>query len=96
MEARSGFPFSAVNDQLRLIGQPDAYRFPNYFSLNVHLEKRFHLFGYYWALRGGFNNITNHSNPLFVNNDINSPQFLSFSSSNRRAFTSRIRLLGKK
>jgi hypothetical protein len=47
-------------------------------------------------LRGGFDNITNHQNPFTVNNDIASPQFLTFSNFDRRAFTARIRFLGRK
>lgn len=95
-EARTGFPFSVNNDLQQLVGAPGSYRFPAYFTLNLHLEKRFHLFGYYWALRGGFDNITDHQNPYVVNADVNSPQFLTFSSYDRRAFTSRIRFLGRK
>ena len=96
MEARTGFPFSYTNNQAQIVGEAGSHRFPEYFSLNVQLEKRFHLFGYYWALRGGFDNITGHNNPTFVNSDINSPQFLTFAGSEGRAFTSRIRLLGRK
>ena len=44
--------------------RPDAQRFPDYFSLNLQLEKRFHLFGYYLALRGGFDNITGRMQSL--------------------------------
>lgn len=95
-EARTGFPFNVINDLQQLVEPPGSRRFPSYFTLNVQLEKRFHLFGYYWALRGGFDNITNHSNPVVVNNDINSSQFLTFSAFDRRAFTSRIRFLGRK
>ncbi len=94
-EARTGFPFNVFTDQQLLYGSPGSYRFPTYFTLNLHLEKRFHLFGYYWALRGGFDDITGHSNPVVVNADVNSPQFLTFSGYNRRSFTSRIRFLGK-
>ena len=97
MEARNGFPFSLVNDQQELVGRANAERFPEYFSLNLQLEKRFHLFGYYWALRGGFDNITGHGNPFFVNSVIDpthpSPTFTALEG---RAFTSRIRLLGRK
>ena len=96
MEARSGFPFDVYNDLQQLVEPPGSRRFPQYFSLNLQLEKRFHAFGYYWALRGGLDNITNNRNPVVVNADINSPQFLTFSGYNRRAFTSRIRFLGKK
>lgn len=94
-EARTGFPFNVFTDQQLLYGLPGSYRFPTYFTLNLQLEKRFHLFGYYWALRGGFDDITGRSNPVVVNADVNSPQFLTFSGYNRRALTSRIRFLGR-
>ncbi len=96
METRTGFPFNVTNDQQQLVGPPGARRFPDYFSLNLFLEKRFHLFGYFWELRGGFDNITGHGNPIVVNSDINSPQKFTFSAFEGRAFTSRIRLLGRK
>jgi TonB-dependent receptor-like protein len=96
LEARTGFPFAVINDQQQLVEPPGDHRFPRYFTLNLHLEKRFHALGFYWALRGGFDNITNHQNPFVVNNDINSPQFLQFSAFDRRAFTARIRFLGRK
>ena len=96
MEARNGFPFSVVNDQQQLVEPPGSRRFPNYFTLNVHLEKRFSLFGFNWAIRGGFDNITDHENPGVVDNDINSPEFLTFGGFLRRAFTGRIRFLGRK
>ena len=95
-DARSGFPFAAVNDQQQIVRPPGSYHFPSYIALNLHLEKRFHALGFYWALRGGFDNITNHQNPFTVNNDIASPQFLTFSNFDRRAFTARIRFLGRK
>jgi hypothetical protein len=96
LEARNGFPFNVTNDQGQLVGSPGALRFPSYFSLNLFVEKRFHAFGRYWALRGGFENITDHANPAVVNADIDSTQFQTFSSFQGRAFTTRIRLLGKK
>ena len=96
VEARSGFAFSAVNSQQQLVGAPDSRRFPTYFSLNTHLEKRFRFLGAYWAVRGGFNNITGHRNPSSVNNNVDSPQFLTFSDFAGRGFTSRIRFLGRK
>ncbi|HEX9112188.1 MAG TPA: TonB-dependent receptor [Terriglobales bacterium] len=93
LEARSGFPFNVTNDQQQLVGPPGTHRFPGYFALNLFVEKRFHAFGRYWALRGGFENITDHANPAVVNGAINPPQFSNFQG---RAFTTRIRLLGKK
>jgi hypothetical protein len=97
MEARTGFPFSLLNDQHELIGKPGAQRFPDYVSLNLQLEKKFHLFHNYWALRGGFDNITGRCNPYVVNNVIDSSHpNPTFTACQGRAFTSRIRLLGRK
>lgn len=96
LETHTGFPFGAINDQQQLVRRPGTYRFPTYFTLNFHLEKRFHALGFYWALRGGFDNITNRQNAYTVNNNIDSPQFLTFSNFDRRAFTARIRFLGRK
>jgi hypothetical protein len=95
-EARTGFPFNVVNDQFQLVGPPGSRRYPDYFSLNVHLEKRFHALGFFWALRGGYDNITGRKNPVAVNNNIQSPQFGTFSGFDGRAFTARIRFLGRK
>jgi hypothetical protein len=97
LEARTGFPFNLLTDQQQLIGPPGAQRFPEYFSLNLQLEKRFHLLGYDLALRGGFDNINGRCNPYVVENviDPTHPQ-PSFTACQGRAFTSRIRLLGKK
>jgi hypothetical protein len=95
-ELRTGFPFNVVNDQQQLVEPPGSRRFPTWFTLNTHIEKRFHAFGYYWAIRGGFNNVTGRRNYLDVNNDIQSPQFLTYSVYYGRAFTGRIRFLGRK
>lgn len=95
-EARTGFPFPVISEQQQLVLPPGIHRFPTYFTLNPHIEKRFHAFGFNWALRGGFENITNSQNPFAVNNILGSPQYLRFSSFDTRAFTARIRFLGKK
>ncbi len=96
MEWRDGFPFSVVNDQQQLVGPPGSRRFPMFFTLNLSVEKRFRLFGFYWAVRGGFDDITGRKNPALVDNDIQSPTFLTFFGLDRRAFTTRIRFLGRK
>ena len=104
MEYRNGFPFYVVSDQQQLVPLPPPasqtvptfLRFPQYFTLNTHVEKRFRAFGFYWALRGGFDNITGRRNYWYVNNDVNSPQFLTYSGYSGRAFTTRLRFLGKK
>jgi len=96
LEWRTGFPFSIVNQQQQIVGLPDRTRFPDYFALNVHLEHRFRLSGHEWAVRVGFNNVTARKNPFGVDNNIDSPTFLTFSGTQRRILTARVRLLGKK
>ena len=93
---RDGFPFSLVNQDQQLVGVPGSRRFPTYFSLNMFLERRVHLFGYEWAVRAGFDDITNRHNPFAVDNNVNSPNFLTYSAMQGRALTGRIRLLGRK
>ena len=96
LDSRSGYPFSLVDQEQQLVGAPGSRRFPTYFTLNTHFERRFRLFGYQLALRAGFNDVTNRHNPSVVNNNINSPLFLIFSGTQHRAFTGRIRFLGRK
>ncbi|MBZ5515291.1 MAG: carboxypeptidase regulatory-like domain-containing protein [Acidobacteriia bacterium] len=96
LDWRNGFPFALVNQDQQLVGAPGARRFPTYFSLNLQVERRIHFLGYEWALRGGYDNITNHRNPSAVNNNVDSPLFLTFAGVQGRVFTGRIRLLGRK
>lgn len=96
LDWRDGFPFSVVNEEQELIGRPGSRRFPDFFTLNVHLERRFRFFGANWALRAGFNNITGRANPTAVDNNIDSPAFLTFGGQQHRVFTGRIRFLGRK
>jgi hypothetical protein len=95
LEWRTGFPYSVVNQELRIVGAPNSYRFPDYFSLNLQFERRFRLLHYEWAFRIGFNNITGHENPTAVNNNIDSPNYGQFLGSAGAAFVGRIRFLGK-
>ncbi len=96
VEYRTGFPFSVVDEQSRLVGLPDSRRFPGYFDINLHFEREFRALHYLWAWRFGFNNLTNNGNPNVVNNVLGSPQFLSYGRGQARAFSVRLRLLGKK
>jgi len=93
---RDGHPFYLVNQEQQLVAPQGARRFPRYFSLDLNLERRFTIFGLQWALRGGFDNLTNHFNPWAVDNNINSSTFLAYGGSQGRALTGRIRLLGRK
>jgi hypothetical protein len=96
LDWHTGLPFSVVNQDQQVVGAPNSFRFPDYFSLNFFLERRFSFRGYNLALRGGFEDITGHDNPFVVNNNVSSPQFLEFQNVGRRAFVARIRFLGRK
>ena len=93
---RSGFPFSAVTEAGTLGSAPDALRFPFYGTVNVALERRFPFRGYLWAWRVGVVNALNRANPNVVNNDIDSPAYLTYARGQSRAVNVRLRFLGKK
>ena len=97
-EARTGLPFNATTDQGEIAPghPPGTLRLPTYYSVNLQFEKRFHLFGRHWALRGGFNNITNHANASLANGILDPAHpFPTFIDGSGRAFTGRIRYLGR-
>jgi Carboxypeptidase regulatory-like domain len=96
LDWHDGFPFYLVNQSQQVVAPPGAKRFPDYFSLDMMLERRFHFLGYEWALRGGFTNISNHPNAASVDNNVDSPHFLTFGGVQGRATVGRIRWLGKK
>jgi hypothetical protein len=96
LDWRSGFPFSVVNADQEIVGTPNSQRFPDFFSLNLHVERRFRLLSFQWALRAGFDNLTGRQNSSVVNNNVDSPQYLAFSGIQGRVFTGRIRFLGRK
>jgi hypothetical protein len=93
---RTGFPFTSVDANHRVAGEPGSLRFPNYLSLSPGLEWRFHLRGSYFGLRGVIENATDSQNPVVVNNDVDSPQYATFSVPQGRALVARIRLISSK
>ena len=95
LEARDGFPFSVQDEMGQMIGGLNRLRFPFFFELNLHLERRFVFRKNKWAFRFGFNNITNHQNPNVVNGDVNSPNYLALYGGQSRALNFRIRWLGR-
>lgn len=96
LEWRTGYPFSIVNQEQQFLQPLNSVRYPRFFSFSPYIEKRLTLRNYNFALRGGFDNVTNSRNPGAVNNNISSPNFLTFSNFDRRTFVARIRFLGKK
>jgi len=94
-EYRTGFPFSVVNDENLLVGDPNSRRLPSYFNINLHFERRFRFMHYQWAWRFGVNNLVNSGNPNVVNNNIDSPMFLAYGRGQQRAINVRLRFLGR-
>ncbi len=84
IDVHSAFPFSAVDTLQNYVGQPNSRRFPTFFALDLQLTKDFRLPLVPWLknhkLRGGFRifNLTNHSNPRDVFNNVASPFFGHF------------------
>ncbi len=96
VEYRTGFPFSVVNEEGLMVGPPNTLRLPSYFNVNLHFEKKFRALHYLWAWRFGLNNLTNNGNPNAVDNNVNSPTFLAYGRGQHRAFSVRLRFLGKR
>ncbi len=95
-EYRTGFPFSVVSEEGVLVGRPNQIRLPSYFNINLHFERRFRFMHYQWAWRLGVNNLTHNGNPNVVNNNIDSPLFLTYGRGQQRAFNVRLRFLGRR
>jgi hypothetical protein len=95
LDVRSGFPFSVQRSTGELVGPVNSHRFPTNFGLNLHLERRFKLKRYRFAVRAGVNNVTNSKNATGVNNVEDSPNFMSFYGREGRHAVFRLRFLKK-
>ena len=96
LEYRTGYPFSSVNLQQELVGAPNSLRFPGYTSLNLGLEKKFGFHGYLWAARIEAVNVLGRKNPDTVVNNVDAPNYGTFAGGQGRAFTLRLRFVGRK
>ena len=96
LDYRTGFPWTAVNENQQIVGAPYSHRFPSVFLFNPGLEFRFTFRGYALALRGVAEDVTDRKNPIFVNNNVDSPNYGAYGGFYGRAFTARIRFLGRK
>jgi hypothetical protein len=92
---RTGFPFSIQDDAGTVQGPVNSMRFPDFFELNLHLERRFVFRQYRWAFRFGANNLTNRPNPDTVINNSASSRFMAFYGGQGRAYVLRLRWLGR-
>ncbi len=89
----SGFPFDSIDANEQIVGPAGSHRFPDFVSFSPGLEWRFHFRGKYFGLRGVANNITNRADPYIVYNNVDSPDYLTFTQPLGRGFTTRIRLI---
>ncbi|HSM84887.1 MAG TPA: carboxypeptidase regulatory-like domain-containing protein [Candidatus Limnocylindrales bacterium] len=91
----TGYPFITVDQFGQLVSGTAAHRFPDFFTFSPAIEKKFNFHGYRWAARVGLENVTNSLNPNVVDNNVDSPTFLTFFGSSHRTLNGRIRFLGK-
>jgi outer membrane receptor protein involved in Fe transport len=98
VEARSGFPFTTVDDLNLLQGAYNSHHMPTFLVTNASVEKELPIplvNGKRVALRVGVTNLFNRFNPRFVDTNVNSPHFLALSDSSARHFSARVRILKK-
>jgi hypothetical protein len=96
LDWHSGLPFSIQDPYGQLVGTVDDHRFRQFFELDLFIERQLSVRGYHVALRGGFNNITGHSNPNVVDNVVGGPTYLHQYGGQARALNFRLRFLGRR
>ena len=98
-EYRTGYPFTSIDLNQFLVGTPNDQRFPDYASLNLSVEKQFRFGKYLFAVRGAVINLFDRQNPDVVVNNVDAvnvtPAYLTYLGGQGRAFTGRLRFLGK-
>ena len=93
---RTGFTFVTIDQFGQIVSGPGQFRFPDFITLNLAVERKFTFRGYRWAARIGMDNVLDRQNPTVVDNNVNSPSFLTFFGTDHRTVAGRIRFLGKK
>src|SRR6202008_4129695 len=98
-EYRTGYPYSLINQQQFLVGKANALRFPGYASLTIGFEKKFRFSHRVFAVRVAAVNVLGRENPDVVVNNVDAigikPAFGTFSGGQGRAFTARLRFVGR-
>jgi hypothetical protein len=96
IDYQTGYPFSEMNQQQFLVGAPDRLRFPDFASVTMGFEKKFTFRNRVFAARLTVVNVFNRQNPDQVVNNIDAPNFGMFAGGQGRAFTGRLRFVGRK
>ena len=95
IDFHSGLPYAFVNARQEYVGQPNAQRFPRFFSLDLKLSKEFRLplpWLKHHVMRGALTvfNLSDHTNPRDVFNNVTSPFFGHFVGNQHRFFDTSI------
>ncbi len=96
IDYHSGYPYSAVNQQQFLVGAANALRFPTFASLSIGLEKKFTFRDRIFAVRLSAINVLDRENADVVYNNVDAPNYGTFTGGQGRAFTARLRFVGRK
>jgi hypothetical protein len=96
IDYHSGYPYSAINQQQFLVGAANSLRFPTFASLSIGLEKKFTFRDRIFAVRLSAINILDRQNPDVVYNNVDAPNYGTFTGGQGRAFTARLRFVGRK
>lgn len=96
IDYHTGFPYSSINQQQFLVGAANSLRFPDSASLTIGLEKKFTFKNRIFAIRVMAVNILDRQNPDVVYNNVDAPNYGTFTGGQGRAFTARLRFVGRK
>lgn len=96
LDRHTGFPYTSVDANYLVASAAGSRRFPNNTDFSPGLEWRFHFRGSYFGLRGVIENITDSGDYFVVNNNVDSPQYGTFTEPLGRALTARLRLISSK
>ncbi|MGA7241899.1 MAG: hypothetical protein WBX19_01900 [Terracidiphilus sp.] len=96
LDWHTGFPYTSVDANYLVVGAAGGRRFPTYTNFSPGLEWRFHFHGAYFGLRGVIENISGSGDYTVVYNNVDSPQYGTFTQPLGRALTARIRLINSK
>ncbi|MEO8594097.1 MAG: carboxypeptidase-like regulatory domain-containing protein [Candidatus Solibacter sp.] len=86
VEYRTGFPYSRLDERQQYAGVPNAWRFPNFFSMDLRVAKNFSVRDHAVQLSFSAFNVTNHWNPDAVRWNIADPQVGEFLGQRPRRF----------
>jgi hypothetical protein len=93
LDWHTGLPFSVQDDYGQLVGTVDEKRFPQFFELNLLIERVLPVRGHLIAVRAGFNNVTGHFNPTVVDNVVGGGTYLREYNGQPRSLNFQVRLL---